>query len=819
VTPAKPLRPEDLRPACDPSRFSFATTADLPDPEALPGQARALDALVFGAGMRQEGYHVFAQGPADTGRRALVTEALRRRAASEPVPDDIGYLHNFEQPWRPRALRLPAGRLRGLRADLERLVEDLRTVVPAALEGEATRARKQVIEDELKERQEQAFESVREEGAKHGIRVVRTPLGIAFAPEKDGEVLPSEEFEKLPAEERAAIAHRIELLQERLRHMVESMQDAAREARDKIKALVRDLVSTAVGGPIRALRDRWAEFPAVLAHLDAVEHDAIENVSDFLKSPEGGTPALPSGLAPDGGTPPAPGRRYLVNVLVDHDGEKGAPVVVTDHPTVPHLIGRVEHVAQLGAHVTDFHLIKPGDLHRADGGYLVVDTQDLFSQPYAYEALKRALRTREARIESLGQMLSLVSTVSLEPQPLPLDVKVVLTGERLVFALLDAYDPEFRETFKVAADFEEDFDRTPEGETLYARFAAAVGRRDGLLPLTPGGAARFVEQGSRLAEDATKLSARFARMADLLREADWHGRAAGRAAIEAADLDRAHEEAERRMGRIRERLLEETVRGTLRIDTSGTAVGQVNGLAVLRPGRLAFGRPTRISARVRLGRGEVVDVERQVELSGPIHSKGVMILSSFLSARYATDHPLSLSATLVFEQSYDRVDGDSASAAELFALLSALAEVPLRQDLAVTGSVDQHGRIQPVGGVNEKIEGFFDLCAAQGLSGTQGVVLPASNARHLVLAPRVVEAARAGRFHVSTITTVDEGLEALTGRPAGARGADGRFPEGSINRLVEDRLVALARRRIELGRLSDRAAGHGASHPSPEEPA
>ncbi len=808
MSPVPPLPPEALRRACDPAAFPFETTAALEPVSEAPGQERALEALAFGLGMRRDGYHLFAMGPVETGKAGFVTTLIRKRAANEPKAKDLCYLHNFDEPWKPRALVLPPGRASALKKDLERLVEDLHATIPAALEGEEQRARKQVIEEEMKERHEHAFEDLRREALESGISVVRTPLGFAFAPVKGGEVMPPEEFEALPEEERKRIVSQIEALQERLRKIVEQVQSWAHEAREKMRALIRDLTKSAVRRPIDAMRARWEGEAGVLAHLDAVQADVVGNVADFVHGDE--APLAPGGLPMVGPTAvPPPFRRYMVNVLVDHGDEAGAPVVTVDDPNFGNLVGRVEHLPQMGTLVTDFLLVKAGALHRANGGYLILDARRVLLQPLAYEALKRALHAGKARVESPGQMLSLVSTVTLEPEAFDLDVKVVLIGDRSLHHLLHALDPEFHPLFKVAVDFDEQFPRTPENDLLTARWIGTIARAEECLAFERGAVARVVEQSARLVADGERLSTHRGSLKDLLRQSDHWAREAGREAVSADDVETALAAEERRMGRVKERLLEETIRGTLRIDTDGERVGEVNGLAVLQSGHFAFGRPSRISCRVRLGRGEVVDVEREVDLGGPLHSKGVLILSGFLSARYAPDHPLSVSATLTFEQSYGMVDGDSASSTELYALLSALASAPIRQGIAVTGSVDQHGNVQPIGGVNEKVEGFFDLCAQRGLTGRQGCLIPRTNAKHLMLDRKVVTAAREGRFHVWPVSTIDEGIELLTGIPAGERGPDGLFPAGSVNRRVEDRLVSFAKRRIELGLSAEGRKGRG----------
>jgi lon-related putative ATP-dependent protease len=496
-------------------------------------------------------------------------------------------------------------------------------------------------------------------------------------------------------------------------------------------------------------------------------------------------------------------RRYQVNVVVDHSESEGGPVIYEEHPTYNNLIGRIEHMAQMGALVTDFNLIKPGAFHRANGGYLLIDARELLMQPYAWQGLKRVLRAQEVRIESLSQALSLVGTVSLEPEPIPLKVKVVLIGERLLYYLLNQYDPDFGELFKVEADFSDEMAKTQENDALYARLIATMARRQELRPFDRGAAARIIERSGRLAGDSKKLSTHLLSVAELLEEADYWADHAGNDVVTVADVQRAIEEQIHRADRLRERTQEHIKRGTIMIDTKGAVVGQVNGLSVIALGDFAFGRPSRITARTRLGKGEVVDIEREVDLGGPIHSKGVLILSGYLGARFAPDHPLSLSASLVFEQSYAGVEGDSASLAELCTLLSALADTPVKQGLAVTGSVNQHGEVQPIGGVNEKIEGFFDACSAKGLTGEQGVLIPTANVEHLMLRQDVIEAVEQERFHVYSVETVDQAIELLTDVPAGERDAEGRFPEGSFNQRVEAQLIELAEKRREFAEGSE----------------
>ena len=795
----RPLEAAALYQRCDPMQFAFETTADLEDLTGVIGQARAVEAVRFGIGISREGYNLFALGPEGTGKYAVVRRYLERQAADRPPPSDWCYVNNFVEAYKPRALRLPAGGGSRLRRDMERLVEELRTAIPATFESENYRRRRQDIEEEFRERQEKVLTEIQRRAQERGLALIRTPMGLAFAPTRGGEVISPEEFQKLPPSEQERAQADVSALQEELQKSLGQMPQWDRERRAKVKELNQEVGLFAVGHLIEELRRTYLDLPAVLAYLTRVQQDVIDNLDEFL----GITDTPPA--APAEASPPRPPvtasffRRYQVNVVVDHSGATGAPVIYEDHPAVQNLVGRIEHMAQMGTLVTDFNLIKAGALYRANGGYLILDARKVLLQPFAWEELKRALRSREIRIEVLGQTLSLVSTVSLEPEPIPLDVKVILLGERLLYYTLYQADPDFGELFKVAADFEDQMDRTSDNHLLYARMIGTIARQEGIRPLDRAAVTRVIEQSARLAGDADKLSTHMHSVADLLREADYWAGEAQHPIIDATDVQHAIDAQIRRLDRVRERIQEEIQRGTILIDTQGTAVGQVNGLSVLSMGQFAFGRPSRITARVRLGRGEIVDIEREVALGGPVHSKGVLILSAYLGARYASDRPLSLSASLVFEQSYSGVEGDSASSAELYALLSALADLPVKQGLAVTGSVNQRGQVQAIGGVNEKIEGFFDTCRAQGLTGEQGVLIPASNVKHLMLRHDVVAAVAAGQFQVYAVESIDRGIELLTGVPAGERDNAGEFPAGSVNQRVEARLIALAEKRLAFG--------------------
>lgn len=793
------LPPESLYRPCDLKQLDFKTTADLEVLTEFVGQDRALQAIQFGVGMRRQGFNLFLLGPAGTGKQRIAQTLLAERAASETTPEDWCYVNNFENPQAPRAMRLPPGRGVRLKEDMERLMENLRSAIPSAFESESYRARKHAIEQEMKEHQEKIFELLQAEADKKGIAVLRTPTGIVLAPMQKGEVMNPEDFEKLPESEHQKIEAAISSLQQKLRAALREIPKLEHEGRQKIRELNQEVILFAVGHLINEMKKRYADLPEVVQLLKEIEEDVSQNVDQFIGPAESPLAALIGVPAPFEARGATFFRRYQINSIVDQSDNHGAPVVYEDNPTYQNLVGQIEYMAHLGALSTDFTLIRPGALHRANGGYLILDAYKLLLQPYAWEGLKRALRSSQIRIESLGQMLSLVSTVSLEPQPIPLNVKIALLGERTLYYLLSTYDSDFNDLFKVAADFEDEMTRNPETDLLYARWIATIAREEKLLPFTREGVARVIEQCSRLAGDSQKVFAHRRALTDLLQEADYWARAEGQAGVGANDVEKAIQAQIDRSDRVRDRLLEETVRGTILIDTQGEKVGQVNGLSVLELGQFAFGHPSRITARVRLGKGEVIDIEREVELSGPIHSKGVLILAGFLGSRYAADHPLSLSASLVFEQSYGPVEGDSASSAELYALLSALSGAPIKQSLAVTGSVNQRGEVQAIGGVNEKVEGFFDLCNARGLSGEQGVVIPRANVRHLMLRRDVLDAARDGKFRIYAVDTIDEGMKILTGMTAGERDSSGMFPNGSLNQKVEARLIELAQKRTATG--------------------
>jgi lon-related putative ATP-dependent protease len=780
-----PLSPDQLYTACDISQFQFDTTDQLTDLKEIIGQDRALTALHFGIGIQQQGYNLYVLGPTGLGKHTVVREYLQERAAGKAAASDWCYINNFAKPQEPIALHLDAGQGPVFHKDMSQLVEDLRSAIPSAFEAEEYHARVQEIENELKQTMETAFSQLAEEAESHNITLIRTPHGFAFAPVRDKEVVSQKEFEKLPEQEQERIQQVIASLEDKLAGVLRQQPQWQREARQKVKALNQEVVMFAAGHLIDELKNKYLGNQVIQQYLDDVLQDVINNLDDFQHEEE---PREVMGIRLGD---KSSFRRYSVNVLVSHADHDGAPVVFVDNPTYPNLVGAVEHTAHMGTLVTDFTLLKAGALHKANGGYLVIDIIKLLQQPYAWEGLKRALSSREIKIQSLAQIYSLISTVSLEPEAIPLDIKVVLIGDRLLYYLLHEYDPEFKQLFKVAADFDDRLPRNDDNQAIYARLIATLLRHHKLRPFDRSAVARVIEHSARIAGDAEKLSTEIMSVADLLRESDHWAEQAQHPVVHRDDVQKALDAQIYRHDRVREHLHEEIYRGTLLIDSDGAKAGQINGLAVIELGDFAFAMPTRITATTRLGDGEVVDIEREVELGGATHSKGVFILSAFLGQRYAGNHPLSLSASLVFEQSYGFIEGDSASMAELCALLSALSNVPIKQTLAITGSVNQRGEAQAIGGVNEKIEGFFDICQARGLTGQQGVLIPDSNIKHLMLRHDIITACEQKQFAIYAYHNVDEAIALLTGESA-----------DTVNDKVQQRLVELEKYREEFSKAA-----------------
>ncbi len=787
---------DDLYRRCDPEQLSFETTADVPPLDGTVGQDRALSALNFGLDIGAGGYNLFVAGPTGTGRNSTLRATVRRIAAGRPLPPDWCYVFNFREPRQPSVVSLPAGRGRALARDMDEFIAACRREIPRHFESEAYSERREELAKEVQTGREEVFGEVEKEARGRGFTINVTPMGIATVPLKeDGQPMSREEFAELPEEARRGLQDRGEELQSLVSQAMTQTRRLEKEANARLEQLDKAVALFAVTPLLNELRQEYLDIPKAVEYLEQVQDDIVEHLDLFRTTEQ---EAGPLALL----RPPAEEMlsRYKVNVVVSQDGEDGAPVVVEDNPTYYNLFGRVDYRSQLGAVTTDHTMIKAGALQRANGGYLVLQALDVVTSPFAWETLKRALRCREVRIENLGEQYSAIPVATLNPQPIPLDVKVVLVGSPYVNRILHQVDEDFRKLFRVKADFTIEMDRSPDCVGLYAGFISSRVGQEGLRPFDRSAVARVIEYGSRLAEHQGKLSTRFIEIADLLTEADfWAGKDGGDL-VRAPHVERAIEEKVYRSNLLEERVQELIEEGTILIDTEQGVVGQVNGISIYDLGDYRFGRPSRITARTALGRGQVVNIEREIQLSGRIHNKGFLIVSGYLTGKYGQERPLALSASIGFEQTYDEVEGDSASSAELYALLSALAEAPIKQGIAVTGSVNQRGEIQAIGGANEKIEGFFAVCKAKGLTGEQGVIIPRENVKHLMLRREVVDAVREGRFHVWAVSTVEEGIELLTGVPAGEPDIRGRYPAGTLNRMVTDKLARMARRIAAAGR-------------------
>jgi len=787
--PLVPLTASQLCVACDTSDFSFKTTRDLPPLTDLIGQKRALDAIQMAAKIHHHDFNLFVLGRPGSGRHTAVHALLKQQAGNRARATDWVYVNNFEAPDKPLAIELPPGEAIHLKATMETLVDELANNIPAIFESDDYQTQRGNIEQTFGEQHERTFSELGAQANNKNVTILRTPMGFAVAALLNGEVIKPDDYDALPEDERRQIDNNIDEIQQELEAVLKAVPKREKEHRRAIEELNAQMAEQGVEDSFDEVTVRFKNIEAVTVYLKSVRADLVANTDIFLNSgPTTQAGAFPVATSKHYAKPQY--QRYAVNVMVsnDPDGKPEAPVEIEDMPTLANLLGRIEHTSQMGALITDFTMIKPGALHRANSGYLILDARQVLTEPFAWDALKRCLKTGAISIISAGEKLSLVSTTSLQPDPIPLNVRVALIGDRFLYYLLAALDPDFQTLFKVQADFSDTVERNKESTGLYANLIGSIARRENLRALNPRAVARLLQEGTRLVDDRERLSLNIGQLSDILREADYWASQENHRVISAKDIDQAIDQADQRASRIRELSQEAITRGTILIDTAGQKVGQINALSVLEIGNFRFGQPSRVTVKTRMGTGKVVDIEREVELGGPLHSKGVLILSGYLATTYALDVPMSLWASIVFEQNYGGVDGDSASAAELFALLSALSQLPIDQSFAVTGSVNQHGDIQAIGGINEKIEGFFDICAARGLSGKQGILMPASNVKHLALRSRVIDAVKKKKFKIIPIETIDQGIEILTGRDAGQRRKNGMFPETTVNGLSEARL-------------------------------
>ncbi len=802
------LAPEELRITISPESLGVSSSEELLTEEAptIMGQERAVAALSLGIELEDPDFHIYVAGEAELGAgyitRVLVEEVARKR----PKPSDWCYVYNFEDPDRPRALELPAGQGREFKKDMARFISTLRERIPEAFEDESYVQKKEALLKEFNQRRAKIFEELEAKVKAEGFVLNVEPMGMMIIPAKpDGTPMSPQDVHQLPEEEKERLKAKSKELQQELNATVRNIQKLEKEMHEALKNLDREVASQVIHLHLQELNQKYAHLTPVVSYLEEVARDILDHLEEFRQAsihPGKEHPMPPFPMPPRENI----FTRYEVNLFVDNSETEGAPVVFEPNPTYPRLFGSIERKAFFGALLTDFTMLRAGSLHRANGGFLIIRALDLLRNFYSWETLKRIIKSRKIFLEDLAEQLGLFSTKTLRPKPIPFRAKVILIGDLFLYHLLYALDEGFRELFKVKAPLEDWVDRTEERTREFVRTVALMVKQKGLLPVSADGLARLVEYACELAGRKDKLTLKLPEIFDTLREAHFWAKKEGAEKIAASHLEKAIEERRRRLSLIEDRIHEAIQKDLIRIKTTGEEVGSINGLSVYDLGDYRFGRPTRITVNISLGKEGVINIEREAELSGKIHTKGVMILTGFLRERFVQDKPLTLAATLCFEQSYGLVEGDSASSAELFALLSALAGVPIKQGIAVTGSVSQKGEIQPVGGVNEKIEGFFRVCQERGLTGEQGVIIPEANVRDLMLKKEIVSAVAEGKFHIWPISRVEEGLEILTGMPAGEPGPDGRYPEGTLFYLVDRRLRELAERARAFAKEEEKKA-------------
>lgn len=784
----QPLDIGEYRNAYEPGKVECASTGEIRPMEEIIGQERALRALRFGLEIREKGFNVYTSGAQGTGRMRAVRSFLDELAKAKARASDWVYVHNFENQYEPNAIALPAGRGPRFREDMKRFIEEARQALPRAFESEEYAKRRDETLQSLQGNRTDLIARINQRAQEAGFVIQMSPIGLLTIPVINGRPVPEEEFVTLPDDVRAEVQRRRDALNAELRSTLRQVQDIERQGAEAVKGVNHDIALYAIGNLVAELKENYADVPEIPVYIDAVQNDILDNLQAFLGVPEqpGAPPQFQAFIRE------LPFRKYDVNVVVDNADAGGAPVIVEQNPTFQNLLGKIEKEVQFGIFTTDFTMIRPGSLHKANGGYLILSVEDLLRTPLSWDGLKTALKTGEAVIEEPGERMGFITAKTIKPEPVPLDIKVALIGTPMIYQILYRMDPDFKELFKVKADFDVVMDRNDENAGKYADFMCNLVREENLRHLDREAIARVIEYGSRLAADKEKLSTRFAAVADLIREANFYAASDGAEQIGKQHVMKTIDEKVYRSNLIQEKIQEYIQREIFLIETEGEKVGQVNGLSVIGLGDFAFGRPSKVTASIGVGREGIMDIEREAALGGPIHTKGVLIISGYLNNNYARDKPLGLSARLVFEQSYEGIEGDSASSTELYALLSALSGLPLKQYLAVTGSVNQKGEVQAIGGVNEKLEGFFEVCKAKGLNGDQGALIPASNVQNLMLKEEILEAAKAGKFRIYPVRTIDEGIEVLTGVPAGSRREDGTYEEGTVNYLVDRRLREMA---------------------------
>ena len=790
----QPVPPEKVRAVCNPETLKFETTKEVSPIEGIIGQERAARALEFGLQMEQDGYNIYVSGLPGSGRTTSVESTVREIAKKRPTPDDWCYVYNFSAPDNPKCLRFPPGKAEEFKKDMENLIEEIRLDLARAFESKAYEEQKNMIIRKFQRKKEQLINDIEEKAKNASFALKHTPSGFVFIPMVEGKPLTEEDMEKLTEEAKKEIKTKEEILVSELSEVLREIRQADKATREELQKLEHDTTLYTVSPRINELKEKYSQFPDVIKYLDEVQQDIVENPGNFEEKRE--IEFLPGLKLP---TKESQLYKYQVNVLIDNSKTSGAPVIKETQPTYYNLAGRIEYRPTLGAMFTDFTMIKPGALHRANGGFLILNVLDVLRNYFAWEAIKKTIKNREIRIEDLNEQFRIINTPTLKPEPIPANIKIILIGSPLLYYLLFAYDEDFRKLFKVRADFSSIMDRDEKGVQQYAKFISKQVKEDKLRDFDREAVAKIVEYGSRIVEDQKKLSTRFMEISDLLKEANYWAGMDGSEIVKSVHVQKAIEEKIYRSNLIEKRI-EELIRDNIiMVDTDGERVGQVNGLSVLSLGDYQFGKPSKITASVSIGKGGLVHIDREVKMAGTIHNKGFLILKGVFAEKFGKNFPLAFSATVCFEQVYEEIEGDSASSTEYYALISGISGIPLKQGIAVTGSINQKGEIQPIGGVNEKIEGFYSVCKIKGLTGRQGVIIPEKNLIHLMLKEEVVEAIKNGKFHIWAVKDVDEGIEILTGMPAGKPKEDGTYPEGTVNYIVSQKLLELAKKakRIE----------------------
>lgn len=799
------LKSNQLYTKCDPKKFKFSSTAELEERLSALGQDRALSAVEIGINIQSKGYNLFCLGPEGTGKTSLVKRVLVEEAKKRPTPDDWAYVYNFDEPYKPQAVNFPVGTAAEFAKDIDKLIETLSVSIPAILESDEYKAGQSIIHEKFKQHKEEYIKILQKKAKGKSVSLLHMPVGLVVAPVKNGEVLSPEAFDELPESEKKQLLEDLNQMQEEIENTAQDLPQWEDKQRKETNDLREKFLKIAVKNPIDELHAKYKGHKQANDFLKKIQKHIITNIDEFMPSSENncgggeGDDALSALFSRMKQPEEDKYAKFKVNVIVKNEPDSGAPIIHLDHPTQGNLVGRVERIQQYGALLTDFSLIKSGALHQANGGFLLIDARKLLLQPYAWDSLKRALASKTVKIEAPSEETTF-TTISLDPEPIPLQVKVILTGDEELYEVLSERDPDFSDFFKVEADFGVLMDRTPENEVEYAKLIGSLSKKKKLRSLNKQAVAKVIEYSSRLAEDSEKLTAHIASIGDLLREADYWARKSKANQIGKNHIEQAIDAQIYRSDRIKQAMLEQIDKGTILMDVEGSRVGQINGLVVYNFSRTSFGKPARITTQVRIGKGEFINIEREVEMSGPIHTKGVLILSSLLANRFAKDRPLSLSASIVFEQSYGGVDGDSASSTEYYCMLSAIANLPIKQNIAVTGSINQFGEVQPIGGVNEKIEGFFDVCRHRGLTGDQGVIIPRTNVKDLMLREDVLNAVDEGKFHIYAVDNVDDGIEILTGIKAGKPDKHGNYPKGTVNYAVRQGLEYFYKRYVKFAK-------------------